>query len=247
MAAAGDARSRARLVLSADLGEGAPEEAEVWPLVDAVNVACGGHAGDRTSMDLCVAEAKRRGVVLGAHPSYPDREGFGRRHLQISRGQLHDSLVSQLRALDEIARNHGLELEHVKAHGALYNEAHADLGLATTLIDAVRAVSPSIAIVAPARSAMSDAARGTGTRLVREAFADRRYLPDGSLQPRPVPGSLLDVDESARQVALLLSDGCVVSADGSRVMLEFDTVCIHADLPGAAARLRAIRALLESD
>lgn len=247
MAAAGDARTRARLVLSADLGEGAPEEPEVWPFVDAVNVACGGHVGDEASMTFCVLEAKRRGVVLGAHPSYPDREGFGRRHLDIPPDELRNALVQQLRALRRIAMDHGLRLAHAKAHGALYNDAHIDASLARIVVDALREADPQLAIVAPAKSRMRDAADVAGLRIIREAFADRRYMRDGSLQPRSVRGSLLSVEESAQQVAMLLNEGSVVADDATRISLDFDTICVHADLPGAPGRLRAIRALLEND
>ena len=225
--------------LSADVGEGAVDEAELWPLIDTANVACGGHTGDDASMRIAARFAREHDVILGAHPSYPDRASFGRKPLDISHDALRASLIAQLESLRAIAPIH-----HAKPHGALYNGAHKDFALASVIVDALRAVDPSLALVAPDRSEMSNAARAAGTRVIREAFADRRYLPDGSLMPRTQPGSLLTVDESAAQAELLANEAVVIAADGSRVAIAFDTLCIHSDMEGALSRLRAIRARL---
>jgi 5-oxoprolinase (ATP-hydrolysing) subunit A len=226
------------IVLSADLGEGAPREDELWPLLDAANVACGGHAGDDDSMRAAAALAARHGVRFGAHPSYPDREQFGRRTIDIAPDALRASLVAQLRAL----ARHG-RVEHVKPHGALYNDAHRDPALAGVIVAAMREFDPSIALVAPAHSAMARAARAAGLPVIREAFADRRYEPDGSLTPRATAGSMLSVAEAAEQAARLAREGVVLARDGSRVALAFDTICVHADMDGAVERAKAIRAL----
>jgi 5-oxoprolinase (ATP-hydrolysing) subunit A len=225
--------------LSADLGEGSPGEDEIWPLIDSANVACGGHYGDDDSMREAAALAKQDGVKLGAHPSYPDREHFGRVSMSLPPDELRASLVAQISALRAFA-----ELHHVKPHGALYNDAHKDLALARTIIEAIRLVDPAIAIVAPDRSQMAAAARDADTPVIREAFADRRYEPDGSLVSRKIEGSTLTVDEAVAQASLLASEGVVIARDGSRVPLRFDTLCIHADMPGAVERLRAIRAVV---
>ncbi|HET8798859.1 MAG TPA: 5-oxoprolinase subunit PxpA [Thermoanaerobaculia bacterium] len=222
--------------LSADLGEGSAGEDELWPLLTSANVACGGHAGDEESMRAAAALASRCGVRLGAHPSYPDREHFGRRSLTMTAEALRDSLVAQLRALGRHAR-----VEHVKPHGALYNDAHRDRALAEVIVDALRVVDPSMALVAPDSSQMAAAARAAGLRLIREAFADRRYEPDGSLTPRALAGSTLSVDEAAEQAALLARESAVIARDGSRIAIAFDTICIHADMEGAVERARAIR------
>lgn len=225
--------------LSADLGEGSPGENEIWPLIHRANVACGGHVGDDGSMREAAELARRHGVTLGAHPSYPDRANFGRKSLQMDPDALRASLVAQLSALRAFA-----DVQHVKPHGALYNDAHRDTALARVIVDAMRDVDPSLAIVAPDHAQMAAAARDAGTPVIREAFADRRYEPDGSLTPRSIPGSTLTIDEAAAQATLLAREGIVIARDGSRVAICFDTLCIHADMQGAVERLRAIRRAL---
>ncbi len=221
--------------LSADLGEGSPGEDEIWPLITSANVACGGHTGDEQSMRLAADLARRHGVRLGAHPSYPDRENFGRMSMQIPADDLRASLVAQISSLRAFSTVH-----HVKPHGALYNDAHKNRDLATVIVEAIRLVDPNIALVVPDHSQMAAAARDAGTAVIREAFADRRYEPDGSLTPRKIPGSTLTIDEAAAQVALLAREGVVIARDGSRVPIAFDTLCIHADMEGAVERLRAV-------
>jgi len=219
--------------LSADLGEGSPGEEQIWPLIGRANVACGGHTGDEESMRTAAELARRHGVILGAHPSYPDRENFGRKSLAIAPDALRASLAAQIAALAAFA-----PVQHVKPHGALYNDAHKDRALAEVIVSAL---DPLIALVAPDNSQMAAAARAAGIRVIREAFADRRYEPDGSLTPRRIAGSTLTIDEAAQQAALLAREGAVIARDGSRVEIPFDTLCIHADMEGALDRLRAIR------
>ena len=225
--------------LSADLGEGSPGEDEIWPLIDSANVACGGHVGDEASMREAVQLAREHRVKLGAHPSYPDREHFGRRSLEISAAELHASLVEQISAL----RSFG-DVRHVKPHGALYNDAHKNRALAEVIAGALRSLDPTIALVAPDHSQMAAAARAAGLPVIREAFADRRYEPDGALVSRKEPRSTLTIEEAAAQAALLAQEGIVIARDGSRVRIAFDTICIHADMEQAVERLRAIRAVL---
>ncbi len=225
--------------LSADLGEGSPGEDEIWPLIDSANVACGGHVGDVESMRDAVQRAREHNVKLGAHPSYPDRENFGRRSLDITADELRASLIAQISALRTFA-----DVRHIKPHGALYNDAHKTRALADIIIDAMRAIDPTIALVAPDHSQMAAAARAAGTPVIREAFADRRYAPDGALVPRKEPRSTLTVEEAAAQAALLAQEGIVIARDGTRVPIAFDTICIHADMENAAERLRAVRAAI---
>ena len=221
--------------ISADMGEGAAAEPEIWPLIDAANVACGGHAGDVQSMREASRRAREYGVAIGAHPSYPDRANFGRRSMKMDPAVLRESLVEQISSLAAIT-----PLRHVKAHGALYNDAHRDRALAEVLLDA----SGNLPIVCSATSQMAMVARERGVRVIREAFADRRYEPDGSLTPRTIPGSLLSIEEAAAQARLLAVEGVVVARDGTRIKVACDTLCIHADMPGSAERLRAIRTAL---
>ncbi|MCU1350762.1 MAG: LamB/YcsF family protein [Acidobacteria bacterium] len=222
--------------LSADLGEGAPGEDEVWPLITSANVACGGHVGDEASMLDAVRRAREYGVRIGAHPSYPDRANFGRKSMSMSASALFSALRQQIDALGAIAG----ELHHVKPHGALYNDAHRDSALAGIVVEAIG----GLAIVCSDTSQMAAAARAAGKPVIREAFADRRYQPDGSLVSRSIAGSLLSVDEAAAQAELLVNEAVAIACDGSRVPIAFDTICVHADLEGASARLRAIRAVL---
>lgn len=225
--------------LSADVGEGAPDEAELWPLLTSANAACGGHYGDEHTMREAARLAHQHHVLLGAHPSYPDRENFGRKSLAIDPDMLRASLVAQISALAALA-----PLQHVKPHGALYNDAHKNRALAEVIIEAMRAVDPTLALVAPDHSQMAAAARAAGTRVIREAFADRRYEPDGSLTPRSIAGATLTIQEAAAQAALLAREAVVIARDGTRVPTAFDTLCIHADMEGALARVRAIHDVL---
>ena len=223
--------------LSADLGENSPREDEVWPLITSANVACGGHTGDEHSMREAARLAQQHNVRLGAHPSYPDREHFGRRSLSMNADALRASLREQLDALRAHATIH-----HVKPHGALYNDAHKNRALAAVIVSVL---DEHTALVAPDHSQMAAAARAAGIRVIREAFADRRYEPDGSLTPRSIAGSTLTIEEAAAQAKMLAHEHAVIARDGSRLTLHFDTICVHADAEGAVERLRSIRASLD--
>lgn len=225
--------------LSADLGEGSPDEDRIWPLITSANVACGGHTGDEHSMREAARLAREHRVRLGAHPSYPDRENFGRKSLSMTADALRASLLEQLAALRRFA-----EIHHVKPHGALYNDAHKNRALADVIVDAIRAFDPSLAIVCSDHSQMAAAACNAGARLIREAFADRRYESDASLVSRSIADSTLTIDEAAAQAALLSRDGTAIARDGTPVTIPFDTLCIHADMPDATKRLLAIRRAL---
>ncbi len=230
--------------ISADLAEGSPDEAEIWPLVNSANVACGGHVGDAESMAIASRLARNYGVTLGAHPSYPDRENFGRKSMSIACETLRVSLLEQIASLRFLAEHFDMEVKRVKAHGALYNDAHSDRALADVIVDAIIELNPQMSIVCSDRSEMAAAARARRVAVVREAFADRRYEPDGALMSRSKPGSLLTVEEAAAQAELLASEGVVIAGDGSRVTVPFDTLCVHADMEHAVERLKAIRARL---
>jgi UPF0271 protein len=230
--------------LSADLGEGSPGEDHIWPLIHSANVACGGHTGDVMSMREAARRAREYGVKLGAHPSYPDRDNFGRESLDLARSDLLVSLVEQIRSLIVIAHAEGVAVVHVKLHGALYNDAHRRAELAETIVEAMRAADASLALVCADASKMAIAARSAGTPVIREAFADRRYAADGSLVPRKEPGSLLSITEAADQAARLAATGTVIARGGTALALPFDTICIHADMDEAVRRLQTIRSRL---
>jgi UPF0271 protein len=229
--------------LNADVGEGDREaDQALVPLVTSANVACGVHAGDAETMRATVVLATQHGVAVGAHPGYDDRDGFGRRPMKLTAAEINDLLLFQLGALDAIARDAGISLQHVKPHGALYNQAETDGALAVAIITAVRAFDRNLRLVGRAGSAMARAAAAAGHPFTPEAFADRRYQPDGSLLPRSLPGAVLtDPEEIARQVRSLITNGEVVANDGSHLSIAFETLCLHGDTPGSAVLATRIR------
>jgi 5-oxoprolinase (ATP-hydrolysing) subunit A len=239
-----------RIEISCDLGEAQTDaeravEARLWTLVDAANVACGGHVGDLDTMREAVRAASRHGVILGAHPSFPDREGFGRRAMEIAPDTLARSLREQIGALREIAEEEGVELRRVKPHGALYNLAHNDENLASIVAEAVQQ-SGQLALVASPGSALLAAGERLGLEVIAEAFGDRRYRKDGSLVPRSEEGALLlDLDDAASQAERLVSLGRVVTIEGEEIPIRFATLCVHGDMPDAVERVEAIRARIE--
>jgi UPF0271 protein len=232
--------------LNADLGEGM-DDGPILPFLTSANVACGLHAGGPATMDRTVAQALARGVRIGAHPGYPDRENFGRTAMDLPLEEVRALVLYQLGALDAFVRARGGRLSHVKAHGALYNRAAKDAALARAIAEAVRAYRGDLVLVGLAGSAQLSEARALGLRSVGEAFADRRYLPDGSLMPRSEPGSVLhEAAEAAEQALRIAKDGFVLAADGSRVRVEAETLCLHGDTAGAVGMARAVRERLES-
>ena len=239
--------------LNCDMGEGygiyeLGLDEEAMPLVSSANIACGFHASDPGTMHRTVRLARRYGVAVGAHPSFPDRVGFGRRHLAASPGEIRDDVVYQVGSLWGFCRAEGVQLRHVKPHGALYNAAATDLATALAVAEAVKAVDSELWLVCLAGSALVEAARRTGLRHVQEAFADRAYAGDGTLVPRSVPGSVIDdavrVEE---RVARMVRDRKVISIDGAEVPIDAGTICVHGDTPGAVGLIRAIRARLERE
>ena len=240
-----------RIDLNCDLGEsfGAwrmGEDSALLALVSSANVACGFHAGDPTIMQRTVAEATARGVAIGAHVSLPDLQGFGRREMAVTPAEVHAMTLYQLGALDGFARAAGSAVAHVKPHGALYNMAAHDRVLADAIADAVRAFDPSLRLFGLAGSALLDAGRAAGLAVVSEAFADRRYRADGSLQPRREADAVITDDAEATAQALRMAvDGVVTAVDGTAVQLEADTLCLHGDGAHAVAFARALRAALE--
>ena len=231
--------------LNADLGEGAPDDTELLALVSAANIACGWHAGDARLMQATVAAALARGVAIGAHPSFPDREHFGRREMQLPPEQVHADVLYQVGALQAIVRAAGGRLHHVKPHGALYNQAARDPVLADAIAQAVRDIDPGLALYGLAGGELLRAADRAGLRPVSEVFADRGYQADGSLVPRSQPGAM--VEDGAQAVARTLRmvrEGVVQAVTGETVPLQAQTICLHGDGPHALAFARALRTAL---
>lgn len=229
--------------LNADLGEGAPDDAELLALVTSANIACGWHAGDARLMQATVAAALARGVAIGAHPSHADREHFGRRELWPAPEELRAGLLYQIGALQALVQAAGGRLRHVKPHGALYNQAARDPALADVVAAAVRDCDPALTLYGSGE--LLRAAERAGLRAVAEVFADRGYCADGSLVPRGQPGAFIhDPAEAAARMLGLLREGVVTAASGEAVALPAQTICLHGDGAQAVAFARALRAAL---
>ncbi|AGU51606.1 LamB/YcsF family protein [Variovorax paradoxus B4] len=234
--------------LNADLGEGAGSDEALLGLVSSANIACGWHAGDAKTMRQCVRWAIEHGVAIGAHPSFPDRENFGRSTMHLPPDEIVANVLYQVGALAAIARAEGGKLSHVKAHGQLYNQAVKEPELADALCEAVRRFDPSLRFFGLAGSGMIDAARRAGLTPVEEVFADRGYMPDGSLVPRSQPGALIeDEEQSLAQTLSLVRDRKVTAIDGSIVPVNAQTVCLHGDGAHALAFARRIRDRLQQE
>ena len=240
--------------LNADLGElpgaaGRVSDAAILENVTSCAIACGGHAGDESIMAATLDAAAERGVQAGAHPSYPDRENFGRKSMAIKAAALHDALCEQMIALADLAKTAGVALTHVKPHGALYNDVARSASLAETVILATKSVfSTHIALVGQPESETENAAISSGLSFHKEGFIDRTYMPNGSLMPRSMPGAMLsDTESRLAQARRIVLDRHVLDAKGSRLALDVDTLCLHGDSPGAAETARQLRAALESD
>ncbi|WP_298821735.1 LamB/YcsF family protein [Chloroflexus sp.] len=214
----------------------------ILPFVSSANVACGGHAGDPQVMRRTVRRCRELGVAVGAHPGYPDLHGFGRRVLPMSPSEIEDWVLGQIGALAAIARAEGVELRHVKPHGALYNVAARDTAIATAIARAVAAFSRNLALVGLAGSALIAAGIEAGLPVLAEAFADRAYEADGRLRDRRHPDALI-VEPTAclTQTLSIVRDRVVIAQDGTPVPLQADTICLHSDTPGAAARAAILR------
>jgi UPF0271 protein len=241
-----------RIDLNADVGEsyGAwtmGHDEALLPFVTSANVACGAHAGDPLVIQRTIALAAAAGAAIGAHPGYPDRDGFGRRDLAMAPDELEASLVYQISAVAGFARDAGVELRHVKPHGALYNRAASDPAVAESIARAVRRCSTGFMLVGLAGSVLLDAGRAAGLEAVGEAFADRVYEADGSLRSRRLPGAVLaDPAAAAAQAVAIARDGRVGSYDGGTVPVAAETLCLHGDTPNAAAYAQAIREALQA-
>jgi UPF0271 protein len=240
-----------RIDLNCDMGE-LPEaiadgtQDALMPSLTSVNIACGGHAGDAQTMEITIEQALRWKLAIGAHPGYPDRANFGRLELNLSPEAIADSVYEQVRALAEVAKRSGVRLTHVKPHGALYNQAVHNRRLAEAIAKGVARWSRDVVLVGLAASPMLDVFRGAGFPVAAEAFADRRYEPDGTLRSRKHPDALIrDPAEAGRQALSIVQRGTVIAHDGNQVAVNAQTICIHGDTLGApqiaAAVAKALR------
>jgi len=236
-----------RVDLNADVGEGMPDE-QLLPFVTSVNVACGFHAGDPSTMDQIAVAALARSVHVGAHPGYADRQNFGRVAVEMGADAIEDMVLYQVAALDGIVRSRGGALSHVKPHGALYHRAGEFPDVARAIAEGVRRFHSGLILLGAAGSMLLDAGRDAGLSVAAEAFADRRYLPDGTLVPRKRSDALLtDPEEAAAQAVSLVRDHVAVATDGSRLSIVPDSICLHGDTPGAAAIARRVAERLREE
>ncbi|MEB7542318.1 5-oxoprolinase subunit PxpA [Enterobacter huaxiensis] len=232
-----------KIDLNADLGEGGSADAELMTLVSSVNIACGFHAGDAHTMLTSVRNAVKNGVAIGAHPSFPDRENFGRTAMDLPPETVYAQVLYQIGALDAIVRAENGVLRHVKPHGMLYNQAAKDPALADAIARAVRDCNPALILVGLAGSELIRAGERLGLTTRQEVFADRGYLTDGSLVPRTQPGALITDEERAlAQTLEMVRSGHVTAIDGTSAAVKADTVCLHGDGEHALQFARRLRA-----
>ncbi|MGZ9704789.1 LamB/YcsF family protein [Pseudomonas sp. GNP013] len=237
--------------LNSDLGEsfGAwsmGDDSAMLDVVTSANVACGFHAGDPAGMLRTLQAAAGKNVTIGAHVAYPDKVGFGRRNMDLASDELTADVIYQIGALQGLARAAGTSVRYVKPHGALYNTIAHDRRQALAVIAAIRAIDPTLILVALAGSTLIQWARDEGLQCVAEAFADRAYTPQGTLVSRREPGAVLhDPKQVAQRMLRLVEDGTIEAIDGTRTRIEADSICVHGDSPAAVDMARELRRVLE--
>lgn len=242
-----------RVDLNSDLGESFGNyrigmDEEVLKFMTSANVACGFHASDPVVMEKTVAMAAEAGVAVGAHPGFPDLQGFGRRNMAMKPAEIKAMVIYQIGALNAFCTAKGLKLQHVKPHGALYNMSEKDKVMADAITDAILAVDKELILLAPGSSMMYKSAVEKGLPAAREVFADRAYEEDGSLVSRSKPGAMItDEDEAVKRVLRMIREGKVTAITGKDIDIRADSVCVHGDGPKAVAFAGRIRAALESE
>lgn len=213
-----------------DLGEGIGNDEDIMPFISSANIACGFHAGDIETMKKITALCIKHNVAIGAHPSFPDKENFGRRNMNLPEEEIYTLVLQQLQDLSAIVKSSGQQLHHIKPHGALYNMAGKDLSIANAIVNAAKDFNEKILLYGLPGSAIEKAAGMNEIKFIGEAFSDRTYQPDGSLTPRKIPGSLIEnEEESIRQVFQIINNKTVSCITGEIIPLMAETICIHGD------------------
>ena len=239
--------------LNSDIGESFGRyklgmDSELIPLISSCNIACGFHASDPMVMDQTVKLAAEAGIGIGAHPGYPDLMGFGRRNMNASPEEVKNYVTYQLGALYAFARAHGVKLQHVKPHGAMYNMAGRDYNLALAVAQAIFEFDPSLICLALAGSESVRAAKDVGLPVAQEVYADRAYMPDGSLVPRSRPDAMItDEDEAIERVVRMVKENRVRAVTGEDIEIFPDSICVHGDNQKALSFVSRIRAALEAE
>jgi 5-oxoprolinase (ATP-hydrolysing) subunit A len=235
-------KEKNRLEINCDLGEGLDNDDLLMPYLDSCNIACGSHAGDVPTIRKCVRLAKKHGVKIGAHPSYPDRLNFGRKVLEIEAHELKTSLIQQIGLIDKICQEEDALLHHIKPHGALYNFAAKDANMAGLIVSIVKEHYPNTILFCPPFSMMEELAMKSDVSVMREVFADRSYQSDLSLVERIHPKALLtDPEEVLAHVKIMLEQKQIKTIDGELKSIKADTLCIHGDNPSALDILKTIK------
>lgn len=244
--------THAAIDINSDVGESFGSwtigaDAELFPLISSANVACGFHSGDPRVMERTVNTLAELGVAVGAHPGFPDLVGFGRRDMHLSPDELRTDVMYQIGALKAFCEAVGVPLHHVKPHGAMYNMAARDEGMATAIAQGIIGAAPEALVYAQDGSALAKAADSAGLRVAYEVFADRGYLSDGRLAPRSRPDAMLhDPLEVSERVIRMTRGDAIPTVDGGPIVMRADTVCIHSDTPAAVAMARALRGALDA-
>src|ERR1700745_1777106 len=239
---------RLSIDINAVLGEGSGHDGKLCEWISSANIATGFHAGDSDTMHTAISEAKKHAVAVGAHPSFFDRENFGRKELTIPAEEVFDAVAYQLGIFQAIASALDVQPNHVKPHGALYNMAVRDANLADAIARAIESIDPKLILFAPDKSELARAGESHGLQIAREIFADRNYLNDGWLVPRTRPDALLrDPKEAAERVLRMLREGKVRSVEDRDIEVWGETICLHGDTPGAVEFARELRSQLERE
>ena len=229
--------------INCDLGEGLPNDGILMPFLDSANIACGGHTGDEKSIDTAIHLAKKNSIKVGAHPSYPDRENFGRKYMAMDLKLLRTVLLKQIQFFEKICHQNDVSMNHIKPHGALYNFAAKDDLTAFTLIHLVEEYFPEAYLYCPAESLMAGMAIEAGIKIKREVFADRSYNDDLSLVDRSKPKALLtDPQEVIEHVGWMVYEKKIKTISGNFIPIEAETICVHGDNTSAIEILKGIRA-----
>lgn len=231
--------------INCDLGEGMANDEQLMPFISSANIACGYHAGDAQTMRQTVALCLKYDVSIGAHPSFSDRENFGRKEIQLPPGEVYHLIINQIITLEKILLEAGATLRHVKPHGALYNMAAKDASLAAAIAQAVKDFNPNLVLFGLCNSHLIWEGEGIGLKTAREAFADRTYQEDGSLTPRKTPGALIeDPAQAVAQVLEMVEEGRVTTISGKKISIAPDTICLHGDGANAVAIAKSIHEAL---
>ena len=233
--------------INCDLGEGLNNEHILMPLINSCNIACGGHAGDSQSMIECVEISIRNNVKIGAHPSYPDKENFGRKKIDISRSELYDSILNQIENLNSISSSYGIKLNHLKAHGALYNQMFKDKDLSNFYLDTLSDFKDKCYVYIPFNSEIEKSALRKGFKIIYEAFGDRKYNDDLSLVSREKKDALINTpNQVIDQITSIIDLKKIKSINGIYKSIKADTICIHSDTDNSIEILKKINEVFKN-